>query len=292
MSRGELPNSLSLAAVALMAGSVRQTELGRTSQRALLDLPVAPGRTLGSCWLERVCELRETPGLADLPLLVVANGIAGAPREAASWPNTRVRMDSEAARGSGGALRDAVRDLPEDGHVLVVPGHSYPREGLLPILSAMARKGGDVVIHADASSSPSGFFLLRCAALAGVGSNGFSDLKEQVLPQLPRGMEARVVRTEHNLPVAVRSLEGYIRALRAAAGGLAANLPLEEWRSTFSLAEAGSDVGPEARLHDSVVLAGGRVGAGALVVRSLVGPGGIVAPGESVFDRIVSGEKP
>lgn len=291
MNRGDLPDSLRLAAVALMAGSVRQTDLGRASQRALLDLPVAQGRTLGTCWLDRVSSLRSAPGLAELPLIVVANGIAGSPREAADWPNARVQMDSEAARGSGGALRDAVRGLPDDAQVLVLPGHSFPREDLLPILAAMARVRADVVIHADAASAPSGFFLIRCAALAGVATNGFSDLKEQVLPHLPRGMDARVVRTEHELPVAVRSLEGYIRALRCAAGATAPNLPLEEWRCTFTLSEPGAEVSPDARLHDSVVLAGGRVGAGALVVRSLIGPGGVVPAGEAVFDRIMSGEK-
>jgi hypothetical protein len=282
---------LQLAAVVLMAGSVRQTDLGRTAQRALLDLPVLQGRTVGDCWLERVRELREARKQPDLPLIVAANGIAGSPRDTGSWPCTRVFMDSEAARGSGGALHDAVKGLPRDHSILVIPGHSYPREGLSPLLDVLSRIGSDVMIHADLASVPSGVFLLRCSALANVSPNGFADLKEQVLPQLPAGMDARVVRTDHAMPIAIRSLEGYIKALRAAAGRDAAEAPLEEWRCTFTLAEPGSEVHPTARLHDSIVLAGGRVGADALVVRSLVGPGGTVAAGDAVFDRFVSGEK-
>ena len=285
------PESKRLGAVVLMAGSVRQTELARAAQRALLDLPVAQGRTLGGCWLDRVSALRAAFGRADLPLIVAANGLAGTPREAATWAGTRVCMDSEAARGSGGALRDAVRDLPDDRYVLIAPGHAFPSGELAPLVEALWRTEADVAIHADASSVPSGFFLMRCGVLAGVASNGFADLKEQVLPQLSARTDVRVIRTDHAVPVAVRSLEGYIKALRAACGSGSTELPLEEWRCTFNLSEPGAQVHQSARLHDSVVLAGGRVGAGALVVRSLVGQGGVVSPGEAVFDRIVSGEK-
>ena len=44
----------------------------------------------------------------------------------------------------------------------------------------------------------------------------------------------------------------------------------EDWRPSFAIAEAGAEVDQTARVHDSVVLAGGVVEAGAVVVRSVV----------------------
>ncbi len=291
------PAGLNLAAVVLMAGSVRQTDLGRGSQRALLDLPIRADRSIGACWNDRVEELRDAWSLPQLPLVIAANVIAGAPKDSAGWRGASIRMDSEEARGSGGALKDAVRGLDPASHVLVAPGHAFVREPLAPLLDRLSRLAprADVVIHASMASVPSGFFLIRCGALSGVSSNGFADLKEQVLPQLARQQDVRVVRCESGLPFAVRSLESYIKAARAAADtavGSETDLPPEDWRCTFALAEPGADVHPSARLHDSVVLAGSRVGEGALLVRSLVGPGGVVAPGEAMFDRIIAGEKP
>ncbi len=283
-----------LAAVVLMAGSVRQTELARIAQRSLLDLPMAD-RTIGDCWAERVEELRSACDRPELPLVVAANVIAGPPRDVSRWRLAAVHMDSEETRGSGGALRDATRGFDPQSHILVAPGHSFLRTPLSPLLELLATSTADVVIHASDSRMPSGFFLIRCGALSGVASNGFADLKEQVLPMLAREGQVRVVESSHGSPMAVRSLDGYIRALRAAADNGSADSdehPLEDWQSTFTSVEAGAEVDPTARLHDSVVLAGGRVGPGALLVRSMVGPGGIVARGEAVFDRIIGGEKP
>jgi hypothetical protein len=63
--------------------------------------------------------------------------------------------------------------------------------------------------------------------------------------------------------------------------------PVEDWMCTFKLTEDGAAVDSSARLHDSVVLSGGRVGSRSSVVRSLVGPGGVVAAGTEVFDELL-----
>jgi NDP-sugar pyrophosphorylase family protein len=197
-------------------------------------------------------------------------------------------MDSEEPRGSGGALRDAVQDLDPDGHVLVAPANAYLSDSLFPILSQLASQDADVAIHADATNAPTGFFLFRCGTLAGLPAKGFVDLKEQALPHISARGAVRVLRGDAQRLTPIRTLDGYIRALRAAASPDEAwNDSSEDWRCTFSLSEDGSEVHPTARLHDSVVLAGGRVGAGATVVRSLVGPGGVVAANESVFDELL-----
>lgn len=287
------PSSPPLAAVVLLAGSVRQSEIASVAQRSLLDLPIRSGHTLGHYWTDAVGTFRSGCRRLDLPLLVTANSISLFPASIASDDTTIVRMDVNEPRGSGGALRDALAGFDPASRVLIAPGHALPRGDLLDVLGLLARANADIVIHADAARMPTGFLLLRCGVLAGVAVNGFADLKEQVLPQLASRFDVRVVRDGHPSPLAIRSLAGYIHALRSVLSVTPGidDAFTEEWRSAFSIAEDGSTVHPTARLHDSVVLKGGRVGAGALVVRCLVGPGGSVAAGEAVFDKLIGSKE-
>ena len=62
----------------------------------------------------------------------------------------------------------------------------------------------------------------------------------------------------------------------------------EDWKPTFALCEAGAVVDPSARLHDSVVLRGGRVEYGAVLVRSVVCPGGVVRRERTAVDQFVT----
>ena len=63
----------------------------------------------------------------------------------------------------------------------------------------------------------------------------------------------------------------------------------EEWKSTFSIIEPGAQADPTARIHDSVVLRGGRVEAGATLVHSVVCVGGVVRRKQMVTDRVIVG---
>lgn len=283
----------SLAAVVLLAGSVRQTEIAGIARRPLLDLPFHGDSTLGTCWMEHASELRTHTGRPALKLLVTANSIAGHPESIVENDNTLVRMDINEPRGSGGALRDALAGFDPDSRVLIAPGHALPRGNLVDLFALLAHPTADIVIHADAAKMPTGFLLLRCGVLANVAVNGFADLKEQVLPQLAARFDVRVVRDGHPSPLPVRSLAGYIQALRAACNPLGGSPAgqAEGWRSSFSIAEDGAKVHPTARLHDSVVLEGGRVDAGAVVVRCLVGPGGVVVAGDAVFDKVLGSKE-
>ena len=79
----------------------------------------------------------------------------------------------------------------------------------------------------------------------------------------------------------VRTLEDYVQALRfhhrRRAGKPVSSDPLaEDFAPAFSLVEPGALVDPTARIHDSVVLAGGAVEAGAVLVRCLICPGAVV----------------
>jgi hypothetical protein len=283
-------DSIRPAALVILAGSVRQTELARTASRPLVDLPLRPDYTLASAWREAAEELRSDLSTPALPLLVTANSIAGQPKSFAADSTTTIRMDSNEPRGSGGALRDALLGFAPESHVLIAPGHALPRGKLSDVLKLLSSPRADIVIHADAAGAPTGFLLLRCGVLASVSHNGFADLKEQVLPQLAKKFDVRVIRGGLSTPASIRSLAGYIHALRAAASPSPLPRNAEDWRSTFVITEAGAQVHETARLHDSVVLAGGRVGAGAVVVRCLVGPSGVVDAGESVFDRLIGSE--
>jgi NDP-sugar pyrophosphorylase family protein len=59
----------------------------------------------------------------------------------------------------------------------------------------------------------------------------------------------------------------------------------EDWKSAFAIVEPGAMVSSSARIHDSVVLAGGVVESGAVVVRSLVA--GTVRRDRKVVDLCV-----
>lgn len=277
-----------LEAVVLLAGIVRQAPIDRASRRSRLDLPLRTDRTLGQSWRERVAGLRRTLGQPSLRLIVSSNVTAGSPAGVESWEHATLQVDRE-IRGSGGALRDVTESMDPDSHVLIAPGNALCRESLESVLASMADCPADVVVQTTPTGTPTGFFRIRCGVLAGVAPRGFIDLKEQLLPNLASRFDVRVVSTPLAPPLPIRSLDGYVRALRWAAhdGVVAGRDEAEEWEFTFSLAEQGASVDPAARLHDSVVLAGGSVGPKALAVRCLVGPGGRVKAGESCFDQLV-----
>lgn len=294
--RALIGRARSLAAVVLLAGAVRPSDLQRAAGRPILDLPITAERTIAREWAVRVQEFRRAIGRDDLPLFITANAAAGAPQSlppsAEGGPAPVVRMDSAEPRGSGGALRDIAMDLDPQARLLVASGHGLPRRRLAEVYAALARSDDDVVIHTDAASQPTGFFLIRCGALRGLPAVGFVDLKEQALPQLASAFRVGVASDAAPATMPIRTLHGYLAAVRelaAPAGAHASDraLPPEDWMCTFALSEAGASVEPSARLHDSVVLAGASVRSRASVVRSLIGPGGVVGPGQSVFDELL-----
>ncbi len=285
-----LPIAAELGGVVLLAGAVRQSLLSKAAGRSRMDLPFHGGRTIGSLWFDRIEELRRGLERPDLPLFLATNTIAGVPADAESWACTRVCLDSEEPRGSGGALRDIVLGMPQRSRVLVVPGHAILMDSLGEMLPDLAVPDADAVVHTTGDGTPTGIFMLRRESLAALPAKGFIDLKEQGLPAIARHHDVRVVATSHTPPLPIRTLDDYIEALRTTAPGQS---PLDassatDWRLRFSLAERGAQVDPTSRLHDSVVLSGGVVKKDAVLVRSLVGPGGVVDAGRSVFDEFVT----
>jgi mannose-1-phosphate guanylyltransferase len=125
-----------------------------------------------------------------------------------------------------------------------------------------------------------------------IPSIGYVDLKEQALPLIARKHRVQVIPRARPLALPLRTRADYIRALRwyhRSPRVEPTTDPFEEdWRPVFALCEQGADVDPSARLHDSVVLAGGRVERGAMVVRSVVCAGGVVERNQTVVDRVVT----
>lgn len=285
-----------LRAVVLLAGTVRPSELRRSVQRSLLDLPVRSGQTVLDLWHTQTEALARVGGRERLPLRIMIDQKSQTPKapRQSSCIITSVERDPAPFRGTGGVLRDICRSYDSDDVVLVANAAQILTEPVTSLAKELSAAGGDVALMAHRDGTPAGMMLVRCGVLEAVRPLGFMDFKEQVLPQLAaRGDHIRIVRRAHATGIAVRTLDGYIGALRTwhqlCAGRATLDDPLQEdWRPTFELVEDGASVAPSATVHDSVVLSGGVVEEGAVVVRSVVCPGGIVKRNSTVADMIVA----
>ena len=137
--------------------------------------------------------------------------------------------------------------------------------------------------------------LVTCKTLRAIADTGYVDMKEQALPQIALSYEVRVVRRRRPTGLPIRTLEDYIQALRLhhrrrQGKPFIADPLAEDWSPAFALVEPGATVDPTARVHDSVVLAGGVVEAGAVLVRSIVCPGEVVRRDKTVVDQFVCAE--
>lgn len=283
-----------LKAVLLLGGGVRSSELSRGAGRPILDLPVDPGRSLLDVWSAEAAALAEAVEARDLPVRVLIDAQALEPGTRSGRPQGGLVVERDRAelRGTGGILRDACEAYADEDFVLVANAHQLLLEPLAGLARDLAAPRADVTLAAHDDGAPVGMMLVRAGVTRSIRDRGFVDFKEQVLPRL--AADVRVVARPRATAVAVRTLDGYIDALRAhhrRVAGLSA-LPdefLEDWVSTFSVIEPGAAVDPSARIHDAVVLAGARVEPGAVVVRSLVPGGARVRSGQTTSDEIVAG---
>ena len=289
-----------LQVVVLLGGSVRPTRLRSSIARSPLDLPVDSNQTLLECWCRELAELAEQLACPRLPVRGMIDQAAPSPtfRVPAKSVDLGIERDPFQYRGTGGVLRDLAAAYDDDDYMLVLNASQLLLNSLSSLVVGAAQSGGDVCVVSHADGTPSAMMLMRCGALRDISPSGFVDMKEQALPAIARRFQVEVL--EHNEPTSatIRTVEDYIRALRRhhqrlRRGAIVAAIdPYEEdWLPEFSIAETGAQVGADARLHDSVVLAGGRLEAGAVAVRSLVCPGGVVQKGQVVIDRLVTGSE-
>lgn len=288
-----------LRGLILLGGAVRASELSRGLGRSPLDLPVEPGVSLLDLWRAEAAALAESIGAGDVHVRVLIDSDAVEPKAPA--PTARVRVsverDRDEFRGTGGLLRDACAAYADDDWVLIANANQVLLEPLAAQAGALAATGGDVALVAHDDGAPVGVMLVRAGVTRTIRERGFVDFKEQALPRLAERFDVRVRSRPRATAATIRTLDGYIDAVRAhhrlLAGRPASEGPAaEDWIRTFAIVEAGASVDPSARVHDAVILAGGVVGARAVVVRSLVGPGTAVGASETVSDEVVSAAGP
>lgn len=285
-----------LKSVVLLGGSVRPSDLSRSIDRSLLDLPVEPGRSVLALWQEHVEALAAASGIASLPVRVLIDRSGLEPTLPAQGPRAPISVERDAAefRGTGGILRDLAADYGPGDLLLVANAAQILIEPLSSLAADLMSPNASVSLIGHRDGTPGGLFLVRCSALTTAGNVGFLDFKEQFLPRLAgAGHDVRVVAREHASGLPVRTLDGYLAGLRAyyrlrAGRTTAAGAFAEDWSPTFSLVEPGARVASGATVHDSVVLSGGSVEEGAVVVRSVVSPGGLVQRGQTIAGRIVA----
>jgi hypothetical protein len=285
-----------LRAVVALAGTLRPSVLAGAIGRSLLDLPLAVNQTVLGHWQDQVADLARYLGTTPLPLRLLVNSGAKQPKVPTSTAQDIVPLhieeDRVSFRGTGGVLRDLAGDYAPQDMIAVINGPQTLLRPLSEVLVRLAQPQAEVAIASYDDGTPGGIMLLRPSALGLIPEAGFVDLKEQALPQIAAHHRVAVVRWAVPAGLPIRTLGDYIQALRrrhqtpeAASERPAAFF--EQWRTTFSIVEAGATVHPTANIHDSVVLAGGRVERDAVVAKCVVVPGGVVPAGMLTTDRVV-----
>jgi len=284
-----------LKGVILLEGSVHGSELANAVGRSILELPVIDGLSVLDLWRQEIADLACLVGVGPLPCrLLLGHGSRPpvlSPRDVEA--GITVERDCSEFRGTGGALRDQLADEDDSAEYLVAGAAQVLFEPLHLLATQIAAKGGEVSLVTYDDGSPSNISLIRQGAMKNLPAAGFVDLKEKGLAIMAATHNVTVLRRPRATSAPLRSLQEYIAALRgyhrAVCGHNTRHAPFEErWSSTFSIVEPGAVIEPGARLHDSVVLSGGRIGAGSLLVRSLVARTGSIPPGRRVTGAIVN----
>ncbi|QOV91163.1 WecB/TagA/CpsF family glycosyltransferase [Humisphaera borealis] len=284
-----------LRAVILLGGSVRPSPLSAAASRSVLDLPLDENGSLLNFWLGQCAEVAKLAALEKLPIRVLVNHAAREPVSAGEkyMGLFRVERDLSEYRGTGGVLRDVTAEYAEEDFVLVANACQILLDPLSAITLALARQGGDVNLLSHDDGTPSGVQLLQCKTVRHISEAGYHDMKEQALPGISATYDVKIMRHRRPTGLPIRTLEDYMMGLRLyhrrKAGKPMVTDPLaEDWTPAFSLVEAGANVSPAARIHDSVVLAGATVESNAVVVRSLVCGDATVRTERTLVDQYVT----
>ena len=284
----------------LLAGGVAPSPLSRILGCSLLDLELAPGRTLLEWWCGHGLggSAGPTPDVCTGPVRTVRG--SGSPAVRAT-PSDAARIshlvDRTGPRGSAGALRDACEDDAPDTTIVAAEASSIVFAPIEPLLAAHATSGADVSLVATTTGRLAGLAFLQRSALDRVKARGYVDLKEQLLPIVRHdGGHVRVLTIDDRDVVRIHDRRGLLAASGrvladgAHADGLfetAARSEVIDRAALPAMRSVAAQIDPDATISGSVVLAGSKVGRGAVVARSVVAPGAVVEPGQVVLDRIV-----
>lgn len=287
-----------LHSVVLLAGELRTGQLRKQAGRSLLMMPVGSERTVLNSWCDHLVALAEAQGIECLPVRVLVNQDSGmTPRVERIGPiELRIEFDPASFRGTAGLLSDICREEHPDTQLLVANAGLILTRPLTQLVKELQISGGDFALGVHPGGLPSGLMRFRAGCMQAINAQGFVDLNEQVLPELAMSHDVRVCQFEKQASQSIRTLEGYMQALRL--HHLQADKTTteklahehERWCSSFGIIESGAEVAPDAVLHDAVVLSGARVEPGAVLVRTVVCPDAVVKQGQRVIDRLVNAE--
>ena len=284
-----------LKATVLLGGSVRTNAMAEAIGRLVIDLPVDGNGTIFGLWIEHVEQLVQRLGHQHHEIRLLIDQKAHDPWKPVKSHHATIRIERDPLelRGTGGLLRDLAEAYDDDDLILVAPAGYVLLNPLTDLVDALASLEADVSLISHEEGTPSGLMIVRCGCLRSIPEIGFVDMKEQALPEIARHRRVSVIHRTQATGLPITTLVGYIRALRAHhLNQLGVNTLgdafAEEWRTAFAIMENSSSVHPSAQVHDSVILAGGRVESGAVVARSIVCPNGVVRRNETVVDSIVS----
>jgi mannose-1-phosphate guanylyltransferase len=305
-------------AVVLAGGEgTRLRPLTRTRHKSLVPVCNRPALAILLQWLAE----------GGVSRAVLAVGQAGAVLlEAAQRPGFSpipvTAVEEREPLGSGGAIRNAVREAGIEGRFLAVNGDIYAGFPLAPIVSAHERAGAQLTIALVPLEDPTGYGvaeldpegrILRFAEKPPPGSvkrglvnAGVWVFERELVEEIPPG-PARVEETlfpalaEAGRPIFGVQCEGTWADLGTPERYLALHRQLLGERSAVAARVAiapgaaavrsavgeGSEVGPGALVEDSVLWERVQVGAGASVIASVVADGVFVGAGALVRGCVV-----
>jgi hypothetical protein len=282
-----------IQAVILLGGSLLRSPLSAATGRSFLDLPVVSGRSIFDCWRDDLKSFASSYSIDSLTARLIIDRRASEPKlplcEGAV--NLSVEYDPHEYRGTAGILRDVSIDYDDDDYIVVASAAQILLEPMEKLVCELASKANDISLVAHDDGTPCGLMLIRCGCLREIPAIGYIDLKEQAFPEIAKYYRVHVVRHIRASGLPIRTLEDYIEALRAYRRLRAGNIDHraeEDGYPLFEIIEDGAVVNPESRLHDSIVLRGGRVEGESVLFRSIVGPKGIVRQ-KTLVGKIISG---
>jgi hypothetical protein len=282
-----------IQAVILLGGSLLRSPLSTATGRSLLDLPVVSGRSIFDCWRDDLKSFASSYSIDSLTARLIIDRRASQPKLSLceGAVNLSVEHDPHEYRGTAGILRDVSIDYDDDDYIVVASGAQILLEPMEKLMCELASKANDISLVAHDDGTPCGLMLIRCGCLREIPPIGYIDLKEQAFPEIAKHYRVHVVRRVRPSGLPIRTLEDYVEALRAYRWVLAGNgdhRAEEDGYSLFEIVEDGAVVNPGSRLHDSIVLRGGRVEGESALFRSIVGPQGVVRQ-KTLVGRIISG---
>jgi hypothetical protein len=282
-----------IQAVILLGGSLLRSPLSTATGRSLLDLPVISGRSIFDCWHDDLKSFASSYSIDSLTARLILDRRAFKPKLSLceGTVNLSIEHDLHEYRGTAGVLRDISIDYDDDDYIVVVSAAQILLEPMEKLVYELASKANDISLVAHDDGTPCGLMLIRCGCLREIPAIGYIDLKEQAFPEIVKHYRVYVVRRIRPSGLPIRTLEDYIEALRAYQRVLVGNgyrYTKEDCYSLFEIVEDGAVVNPGSRLHDSIVLRGGRVEGESVLFRSLVGPYGVVQQ-KTLVGRIISG---